>query len=430
MRGVRPLLLTILVLGCGGADKTRKPIDTDLQLDRINDCALEVIAPGPVTITAAAVIADGHEDTFGASPEPYHVRYGWPSNDPSTGAGFLWRTDVDTLASVLEYGKDGELSERVEGYTYLYGGVAANEGPNRMHEIHLCDDLEPGTTYSYRVGGDGHWSDTYSFTTPAAPGTFDTFRIGFAGDSRGRYDIWGQALAAMDAKDVDFYLFGGDLIDLGPMQDQWDEWFDATGDLLTGKALVPAHGNHEFFASHYFASFSLPGNEQWFHHKYGNLVVLSLNDTVTDLTHISTVQPEYIEEVFADSDADWRFAYHHQSPYTTNTTHSSNLNIRDSWVPQYEKHGVQAVLNGHNHTYERSVPIKAGVQVDPGEGPIYVVSGGAGAPLYSNHNADWFNVVANPIEHYMIIDVTATEAVFTAYDLAGNAIDTFTVPRP
>ena len=220
------------------------------------------------------------------------------------------------------------------------------------------------------------------------------------------------------------------MVDLGPIQEQWDAWFEATGDLLASKALVPAHGNHEFFATHYFASFTLPGNEQWFHHRYGNLALLSLNDTVVDIDDIATHQPEYIAEVLGSSDAEWRFAYHHQSPYTTNNTHASNTNVREHWVPQYEAHGVQAVLNGHNHTYERSVPIRAGVEVAPGEGPIYVVSGGAGAPLYTGHTADWFNVVATAVEHYMIIDITATEATFTAYDLSGNAVDSFTIPRP
>ncbi len=422
-------LISLLLMGCGGQPKKHK--DTDLPaLELVNDCSAEVIAPGPITSIANPEIAELHSDQFGISPEPYHVRYQWPSNDPSTGAGFLWRTDLDTLASIVEYGTDGELTERVEGYTFLYGGLTANEGPNRMHEAHLCDDLEPGTTYSYRVGGDDHWSPTYTFTTPQPPGSFDTFRVGFAGDSRGTYEVWGQVLAGMESHDPDFYLFGGDMIDLGPMQDQWDDWFDATGDLLASKALVPAHGNHEFFATHYFASFALPGNEQWFHHQFANLVVLSLNDTVAAAEDIADQQPEYIGQVLGNSDADWRFAYHHQSPYTTNTSHASNMSVREHWVPQYEAYGVQAVLNGHNHTYERSVPIVADTEVAPGAGPIYVVSGGAGAPLYNNHDPDWFNVVANPINHYVIIDVTATEAVFTAYDLSGNTIDTFTVPRP
>ena len=213
----------MLALGCGQSPAPA-PVDSDtLDLETVNDCTPEVLAPGPVTVSAAPVIADPHQDVFGAAPTPYHIRYGWPSTDPSTGASFLWRTDVDTLASVLEYGVGDTLTERVEGYTFLYGGAAANEGPNRMHEVHLCSELTPGTTYRYRVGGDGHWSETYSFTTPPAPGTFDTFRIGFAGDSRGSYDVWGQVLAAMDAHDVDFYLFGGDMVDLGPMQDQWDD---------------------------------------------------------------------------------------------------------------------------------------------------------------------------------------------------------------
>jgi hypothetical protein len=427
---MRLSFLSLMLAACGAEPPQPAPDAPVQDLQSVNDCTLEVIAPGPAIQTEPPVVADPHEDVFGAAPEPYHVRLGWPSNDPSTGVGFLWRTDVDTLATIVEYGPGETLTERVEGGTYLYGGIAANEGPNRMHEVHLCDGLTPDTAYSYRVGGDGHWSETYTFTTPPAPGTFDTFRIGFAGDSRGSYEVWGQVLAAMDARDVDFILFGGDMVDLGPMQDQWDDWFEATGDVLARKALVPAHGNHEYFASHYFASFTLPGNEQWFHHKYGNLVLLSLNDTVLSAEHITVDQPAYIDDTLKNSDAVWRFAYHHQSPYTITTTHASNLNLREHWVPKFEANGVQAVLNGHNHTYERSVPIRTGAEVAPGDGPIYIVSGGAGAPLYSSQAPDWFNVVANAVEHYIIIDIAEGEATFTAYDLSGNVLDTFGIPRP
>jgi acid phosphatase type 7 len=427
---MHPICLTLLLVACGSEPIRPAPTPIADDLPSVNDCTLDVIAPGPAVLTEPPRIADGHEEVYGAAPEPYHVRLGWPSNDPSTGIGFLWRTDVDTLATVVEYGSGEILNQRVEGGTYLYGGVAANEGPNRMHEVHLCDGLSPGTEYRYRVGGDGHWSDIYSFTTPQAPGTFDTFRIGFAGDSRGSYEVWGQVLAAIDARDVDFILFGGDMVDLGPIQEQWDDWFEATGDILARKVLVPAHGNHEYFASHYFASFAVPGNEQWFHHRYGNLVLLSLNDTVLSAEHITVDQPAFIDATLKDSDADWRFAYHHQSPYTITTTHASNQNLREHWVPKFEANGVQAVLNGHNHTYERSVPIRTGAEVAPGDGPIYIVSGGAGAPLYTSQQPEWFNVVANAVEHYIIIDVAPEAATFTAYDLSGNVLDTFQIPHP
>ena len=63
------------------------------------------------------------------------------------------------------------------------------------------------------------------------------------------------------------------------------------------------------------------------------------------------------------------------------------------------------------------------------DGTVYLVSGGAGAPLYTETAEEWFGHVANPIEHYLIADFGPTEVTVTVRDLDGNVIDEFTKPR-
>jgi hypothetical protein len=67
--------------------------------------------------------------------------------------------------------------------------------------------------------------------------------------------------------------------------------------------------------------------------------------------------------------------------------------------------------------------------VDPSVGTTYVVTGGAGAPLYDNPGDDPLLAVTNVIEHYLIVSVDGGAATVTAYDLAGNVIDRFEVAR-
>jgi hypothetical protein len=74
------------------------------------------------------------------------------------------------------------------------------------------------------------------------------------------------------------------------------------------------------------------------------------------------------------------------------------------------------------------VPIRGDREAAPGEGTVYLVSGGAGADLYDEHDDSWFGAVANPIEHYVIGDFGPEEASFVVRDLAGNEIDRFIVP--
>ncbi|MEQ1565532.1 MAG: metallophosphoesterase family protein [Myxococcota bacterium] len=385
-----------------------------------------VLVPGPLGQVDSGVDATPHEAVFGAArPDPFHVHLGLPTDDPSTSMSFVWRTDPDTLASVVQYGTDGALTEEVAGASFGYGGLPGEPSPDRVHEVRLCDRLTPGTTYSYRVGGEGHWSDTYTFTTP---GDSETLRVAFAGDSRGTYETWQQVVAAMDAAQPELVVLSGDMVDFGSSQAEWDAWFEASGDLFARVPVVPAHGNHEFLAVHYLAQFSLPNNELWFGVRYGPLQLVVLNDTVAVPTDITIAQPQHVEPILAGTDARWKIAVHHQSEYATCTVHGSALALRESWSPVWDRTGVDLVFAGHNHLYERSVPIRGEAEAAPGEGTVYVVSGGAGADLYTSTADEWFGAVANPIHHYVIGDFGPDGASFVARDLSGNVIDAFELP--
>ena len=425
MRTALTLLPVLALVSCdfypeGGKGKLAQTL--------VDECDPEIKAASPLLASDDGPVAP-HEDTFGSSqPDPFHVHIGWPSSDPSTSISFVWRTDVGTLATAVEYGKDGELTERVEGASFLYGGAAAGEGPYRVHEIKLCGTLEPNTTYTYRVGGDGHWSKEYTFTTPGEPGSFDTFRIGLIGDSRGAYETFDDLLASMEAHSPDFYVFSGDMVELGPSQTEWDAWFDAAGDVFAEKVFVPAHGNHEFLAVHYFAQFSLPNNEEWFSVRYGDLHLVSLNDTVRQLEDRTTHQVNYMNQVFGEYESNWQMAVHHQPIYSTCTRHASDLELREFWEPVFDDFEVDFVMAGHNHIYERSVPIRAGQEVTADQGTLYMVSGGAGAPLYVESDDNWFGEVANPIEHYGMADFSPAGIDVVVRDRADNVIDSFTIP--
>lgn len=421
-------MVVFALLACEhSVDENPAPKSNPAPVGIVNGCDPEIRVPG-IFGAIDPTPADAHSDTFGAAPTPFQVRINWPSHDPSTSIAFLWRTDVDTLATVVEYGVGSELTERVEGASFRYGGTTTAPGPQRIHEIKLCSGLAPSTTYSYRVGGDGHWSEVASFTTAPARDSDATFRIAVAGDSRGAYETWGALLSAISAQEPDMLLFGGDMIEFGANQAEWDAWFTAAGDLMQRIPFLPAHGNHEFMAPHYFAQWSLPDNEQWYTIRYGSLQLAVLNDTVVDLDSIDT-QATWLDEVFGGSDASWRSAIHHQALYSTCTRHGSNESLRALWAPKYDAHDLQVVFNSHNHVYERSVPVRAEQQVAADEGVTYLVTGGAGGDLYPEFVEEWFGAVATPIEHYVIADFGPTEATFVVRDLDGNVIDQFVVPK-
>lgn len=425
-----PSILPLVLLACDMFPEGPAGTPTDTATTP-TDCVPEVEVPtGNLSSDGTPVPATAHQATLGSSPTPVAVRLGWPSRDAGRSVSMLWATDVDTLASAVEIRPaEGGETRRFQGYSFLYGSGVVGEGPYRAHEVRLCGALEPGTTYTYRVGEEGAWSPEYSFTTAPEAGQGLPLRVAISGDSRGDYETWATVVAAMESHAPDLYLFSGDMVELGANQSEWDAWLAASGDLLARKPFFSSHGNHEFLAQHYFAQFGFPGNEEWYAVEWGDLLLLSLNDTVRSAEQLSTTQRQFLESELGATTRPWRLAIHHQPAYSTCTAHDSNLEVREAWSSAFETGRVQAVIAGHNHIYERSVPIRDGAEVQDGQGTVYLVSGGAGAPLYTNTEDGWWNATAATIEHYIIADIDAEGADFVVRDLSGNVLDSFRISR-
>lgn len=369
-----------------------------------------------------AVEADRSAEVYGAQPTPYQVHLTW-AGDPSTTQAILWRTDVDTLASSVEFGIDTTYGASISGASFLSGSVDTD---GRTHEVRLCD-LLPNTTYHYRVGGEGGWSPDYSFQTAPVPGTQTDFSFGIVGDSRDNQATWGEILQAMETHGPSFYLFSGDMVDLGVNMEEWNAWLDAAAGVSEYKPIMTVHGNHEFFARQYFGFFALPNNEQWYSFDYGQLHVAALNDTVVEPTDIDT-QATWLQSDLQTSQP-LKVVFHHIPAYTSCNTHPPNENLQEKWSPVEEAAGVVIDFTGHNHNYERSVPLRSGVETSADQGTTYIVSAGAGADLYDNDLEQPYTAVAQVTFHYVIVVVSGNTVTATAYDLAGNVLDTFSTSR-
>ena len=113
------------------------------------------------------------------------------------------------------------------------------------------------------------------------------------------------------------------------------------------------------------------------------------------------VAPTELASYRADPDIDFIVAYFHHCAYCTCSSHSSEGGVRAEWTPLFDIHAVDLVINGHNHIYERTDPIRAGAAttsaptgatVTPAShGTTYITAGGAGADLYAFSAPDTFN---------------------------------------
>lgn len=191
--------------------------------------------------------------------------------------------------------------------------------------------------------------------------------------------------------------------------------------------MILVHGNHEFYAQNYFGLVAQPGDEKTFSLDYGPLHLAVLDDSAADDDRAA--QAEWLDADLGATSQKWKIVTHHMPAYSSCTTHGSDTGLQELWSPVEEENGVQLDIVGHNHNYERSVPLRGGVEVPPGEGTVYVVAAGAGADPYDNDMANPFTAVAATTEHFALLTIDGAQMEGVARDLAGNEIDRFTLDR-
>jgi 3',5'-cyclic AMP phosphodiesterase CpdA len=139
-----------------------------------------------------------------------------------------------------------------------------------------------------------------------------------------------------------------------------------------------------------------------------------------DSNSVNDTQTAWLEQKLADSTALWKIAVFHHPPYTCGG-HSGNADVVKSWVPLFEQYGVQLVLTGHDHNYQRFAPQN---------GVTYVVHGGGAAGLYklrgcpSSYPA---RVRVRPEHGFLYVVAGPDQLVVSAVDMRGRATDRFTL---
>ena len=429
--------------------------------------------------TPTVTEAGAGRDDFGATPMADHVHASWAGPTDTTFA-VNWRSDVDTHASSLLVGTDqaavmaadGATTgvERHDGHFMVVSSLVHTDPPDMIHEAHVCG-LTPNTTYYYRVGGTGHWSSTFSFSTGPTIGSTDPYMFGVTGDSRG-YDMnaWAITEQRMQARAVDFEIFSGDAVEIGNVQSEWDQFFEqeitGTGafqvqDFLASHAMMMANGNHDVLSPNYLAQFALPQDvspseigqgEDWYSFDYANAHFVVLNDTVASDTILSGDEAAWLRSdlmAVNRTTTPWVFVMHHQPLYTCSLGgHNPDTTLRSAWQPIFDQFHVDIVFAGHNHEYERSHPIfgySAGGDMLAGSvaggaptfgadgnpsGSIYIVAAGAGAPLYPCDMHCPETAFAQSVRAYVTFQISNRTLTMNAYDsLTDTMIDTLSYTK-
>ena len=130
----------------------------------------------------------------------------------------------------------------------------------------------------------------------------------------------------------------------------------------------------------------------------------------------SATQLAWLEQALAEAQDRWLIVALHHPPYSAGR-HGSDLPTRSAFGALFARNGVDLVLAGHDHDYQRSVP---------DDGITYVVSGG-GAKLRPT-GTDEFTIVSASELHFLDITVNATSIDVVAIGITGM-LDAFTLTR-
>ena len=421
-------------------------------------------------VVASKPIAD--TEVHRPSQLPDRIVLTW-SGDPARSQAVTWRTDTSVavgLAEIAIAADNDSFTKRSRQLKAKTEPLKSNLSIAHYHSVEFAA-LSPKTKYAYRVGDGANWSEWFHFTT--ASDQPEPFSFVYFGDAQNDLkSMWSRVIreSFVNAPNARFLLHAGDLINNANNDAHWGEWFQAGGWLNGMIPSVPTPGNHEYtkiaietnpsdatlpynvnltpsISSHWRPQFSLPENgpsgleETAYFLDYQGVRIVSLNSNEKQAD-----QAVWLDKVLADNPGRWSIlTFHH--PIYSSAKSRDNTKLRAVWQPVIDKHHVDLVLQGHDHTYARSGLATAatedhskegtdatndptGVRGRSATGTVYVVSVSGpkmydlGTPLRTE-----FRRVAEDVQLFQVITIDGDELHYVARTATGLPYDGFTLKK-
>ncbi len=332
----------------------------------------------------------------------------------ATSIVLRWRTEGADPAttSVVNYGTTlGALGSSADAAPQqaVVLGTGNVDRTVTEHEVALTG-LAPNTRYYYDVGDESGVNAggdaTYSFVTPPIVGAAQATRIWAIGDSgtansdamavRDAY----KAKVAAEGRPTDLWLMLGDnAYNDGKDYQYQAAVFDMYPEILRQAPVWPTRGNHDkAFESPndganaaYYDIFTLPtageagglssGTEAYYSFDHANIHFIVL-DSFGSSNAPGSAMLSWLENDLMSTSQDWVIAYWHHPPYTKGShnsdTESRLIEMRENALPILEEYGVDLVLGGHSHSYERSFLLTGHYDVSGTLAPSMILDNGDG----------------------------------------------------
>jgi 3',5'-cyclic AMP phosphodiesterase CpdA len=199
-------------------------------------------------------------------------------------------------------------------------------------------------------------------------------------------------------------------------------------ELIREVPVFPVLGNHDVEKGNgaaYLKNFHLPSNnpqgtKRYYSFDWGNAHFIALDSELyyEDGGGSKEEQKEWLKQDLKGTRQPWRFVVFHRPIYSS-SEHGSDETIREDLEPIFTLHEVDMVFSGHDHDYERTVPIN---------GVIYVVSGGGGRDQYEAGRNKW-TAFSKSTHHAVLVRIDAEHLTLEAVEPDGTVIDRLDLDR-
>ncbi|MBC7931352.1 MAG: metallophosphoesterase [Rubrivivax sp.] len=207
-------------------------------------------------------------------------------------------------------------------------------------------------------------------------------------------------------------LYGGE-----KAADYKNKFEDVYRPLLDQKVkFYAALGNHDESNQRFYEHFNMNG-EEYYNFKKGDASFYCLNSNYMDKKQVT-----WLEDKLSKDTSDWKIAFFHHPPYSSGGKHGSNTQVREVVEPIFLKHGVNVVLSGHEHFYER---------VKPQKGIYYFISG-AGGKLRPGDVKDGSPLTEKAYDadmSFMLAEIIKDDLHFQVISRTGATVDSGVLPN-
>lgn len=392
-----------------------------------------------------------------------------PTATPALSQRVNWRTTTlvhqaaagdkspPLLAEITPAGDGPGLHLQAKRFSATSRQVQTDNGFSAHHQLTFTD-LQPDTLYAYRVQGLGTWSEWLQFRTAKAE--FAPFRAIYFGDAQNSLKSHFSRVARaalLKAPDAALMIHAGDLVNsrYGVLDNEWGEWFDATGWQAGMVNQLIAAGNHEYlklnedtpqekrvlapqFNLQFGAQFGAASNgpeplrDTVYFTDYQGVRFIVLNSTeALENEAMAKLQAQWLEQVLSKNPQRWTVvSYHH--PMFSVSQGRDNPRLRQYWQPLFEKYGVDLALQGHDHVYGRQTAPdlkNTGIKSEQA-GTVYLVSV-AGPKMYlvADGARRSMQKVAEDTQLFQLLDFQDDVLRYQSFTVSGQLYDSFALQR-